>query len=53
MNEKIRPKGKWIKKSDWSHVCSLCGCDMMDEYNYCPDCGAEMEQADERIGIEK
>ena len=44
MNEKIRPKGKWIKKSDLSYVCSLCGCDMMDEYNYCPDCGAEMEK---------
>lgn len=50
-------KGKWIHDgydfphgNDWIH-CSICGKKGInvpaDLTNFCPNCGAEMEQADE------
>lgn len=27
----------------WRYRCSECGFEVMNEYNYCPDCGARME----------
>ena len=40
--------GKWINtaptyRSD-NIVCDLCGFDSIAEYNYCPNCGAKMEE---------
>ena len=48
-----RKRGKWIvyKAPDKQHCglmkCPFCGEDMIaeaDEYNYCPNCGAQMER---------
>lgn len=39
-----RPHGKWIKLRDYDFKCSLCGLSIMDEYNYCPECGADMRE---------
>lgn len=49
-----RPKGKWIEHEEWFMCfceCSVCGAafPLIDEtpadnlYNYCPNCGSEME----------
>lgn len=42
-----RKKGKWIKLRDRYdepyEVCSLCNCSGIGVFNYCPNCGAEME----------
>lgn len=49
---KIRPKGHWIMTHDYftgayesiDYVeCSCCHTDSLEEGNYCPNCGAEME----------
>lgn len=49
------PKGKWIEEdlhsnwSDWTlYFCSECGRQFKDleERNYCPNCGARMEESD-------
>lgn len=42
--------GKWIDKScgiegAWNH-CSVCGERAIDLYDYCPNCGAKMEEDD-------
>lgn len=48
----IRPKGHWIETNDYftgayesiDYVeCSCCHADSLEEGNYCPNCGAEME----------
>lgn len=44
-------KGKWIYPSQDSEIinkeffsdCSVCGFSSMNEYKYCPNCGAKME----------
>ena len=47
--EDLRPKGKWIEKPyllGTSRFCSLCGENYgmpHGIYNYCPNCGADME----------
>lgn len=40
-----RKKGKWVPFSPKSHLysCSLCGQWADRHWNYCPDCGARME----------
>lgn len=37
-----RPQGEWIKLRDYDFKCSLCGFSIMDKYNFCPECGADM-----------
>ena len=37
---------KWIK-TNGGYKCPFCGNEMMDEWNYCPECGEKLEQADE------
>lgn len=41
-----RKKGKWIDYpiADGCLQCSVCGILRFGESNYCPNCGAEMEQ---------
>lgn len=41
-NRYARPQGEWIKLRDYDFKCSLCGFSIMDKYNFCPECGAEM-----------
>jgi len=49
-------KGHWIMTSDYLTTaygsvdyvkCSCCGEDSLEEGNYCPNCGAEMEEVEE------
>ena len=53
--DELRPKGKWIGDTDYesfqgsyeAYKCSNCGYslhwrDYSNEYNYCPNCGAQM-----------
>lgn len=51
-----RPKGKWIKTNDYvtcaygciDYVkCSCCKNDSLEEGDYCPNCGADMREADD------
>lgn len=44
---KERPQGEWIKLRDYDFKCSLCGLSMMDKYNFCPECGADMRGEEE------
>ena len=47
----VRPvvRGKWVKNG-WSIRCSVCGYDMpFATRNFCPNCGAMMEEADETV----
>ena len=46
-----RKTGKWRENGEpnaygkfelWYYVCSLCGAVGIQEYNYCPNCGARM-----------
>ena len=47
-------KGKWISPSqnpefankDFFNDCSVCGFTTMDKTDFCPHCGAEMEEQD-------
>lgn len=44
-------KGRWIDKSGgienaWNY-CSVCGEQAIDLYDYCPNCGAHMEGAED------
>ena len=43
-----RKTGRWIDKSDGliegaCNYCSVCGEQAIDLYDYCPNCGAKME----------
>ena len=46
--ESLRPHGKWVDSSFYHdrplcYDCSNCGFKLMYEPNYCPNCGAKME----------
>ena len=58
-----RKKGKWIKWDfktfgafgDWEYKCSNCEKVYGGEYNFCPNCGADMrggadENASQKVG---
>lgn len=34
--------GEWLDKGSLSCRCSNCGCKSDKEYDYCPNCGADM-----------
>ena len=35
--------GRWIKRKRWTRcVCSACSMESVNEYPYCPNCGAKM-----------
>ena len=45
--------GKWIERGEpnaqgqyeaWYYYCSLCGQVGIKQYNYCPNCGADMKE---------
>ena len=36
--------GRWYDKGSLSCRCSCCGCKSNKEYNYCPNCGAKMDE---------
>ena len=42
------PQGKWIDHCYQNFRCSICGYIIadsdVDEYNYCPNCGAQMQK---------
>ena len=41
----LRLKGEWIDAGQYPYdKCSLCGCevDSYDDWNFCPNCGADM-----------
>ena len=49
-HESLRPRAHWIRKrskfpgGELTVVeCSLCGCQQWNETNFCPICGAKME----------
>lgn len=48
-----RKKGNWIvKEEDWRKQlewdeCSECGFATTKQYNFCPNCGADMRMSDE------
>lgn len=49
-----RPHGEWIEKP-WGVVCSRCKAQALHTPNgnqsrsdYCPDCGADMKEGDEK-----
>lgn len=41
-----RPKGKWIEieidAGEFIYKCTKCGMRVINPYNYCPNCGADM-----------
>ena len=46
-----RPKGEWIStnppgKSD-NIVCTVCGYNSIADFNFCPNCGADMREVSE------
>lgn len=42
-----RPRGEWIKATESTCKCSLCNGIMYVESNYCPFCGAKMDERSE------
>jgi hypothetical protein len=48
--ESLRPKAKWKLHDNGNGTCSRCGrtsvavWDFDNQLNYCPDCGAKMEE---------
>ena len=52
--ESLRPRAHWIHKQAKLpggvlpiEECSLCGCQAWQKTNFCPHCGAKMEDTDE------
>ena len=52
--EEIRPHGEWIYHKEWeldgecAFECSKCGMGTDVDYNFCPNCGADMRKEGER-----
>lgn len=46
----VRPavRGRWDKDTPFGYKCSLCGCIMPGETNFCPKCGADMRGGSEQ-----
>ena len=51
-----RKHGKWVEHGEpnahgkyevWYYDCSLCGQVGIQQYNFCPNCGAQMESGGE------
>lgn len=55
--ESLRPKGRWTenRRKEFSvaiggdvcwftYTCSECGGETMNDYQYCPNCGADMRE---------
>ena len=58
LNKKLseeRPEGEWIKwnfktfgaMGDWEYKCSNCEKVYGGQYNFCPNCGAQMKESAE------
>ena len=49
--ESLRPHGKWVKDQfSYRYLCTNCKMTLpewLGVFNYCPGCGAKMEDADE------
>ena len=47
--------GRWISKNhhgyEWVFVCSNCGYPFNDRSNYCPNCGAKMNESEDKNEI--
>lgn len=47
---KKRPRGEWIYHAEWysdgecAFECSKCGMGVDIDYNFCPNCGADMRK---------
>lgn len=39
-----RKRGEWIYKSMKGQFCSVCDMQSVWKYNYCPNCGARMDE---------
>lgn len=57
LREQKRPRGEWIEDlASFGYVdleCSVCGClcecvECGKQYNFCPNCGADMREGDEK-----
>lgn len=54
--EPERPQGEWIKWNfktfgafgDWEYRCSKCEKVYGGEYNFCPNCGADMRKGNKK-----
>lgn len=44
----VREPGRWIALPEprmmWKYRCDQCGCPQDYKHNYCPNCGAKMEE---------
>ena len=43
-NAKEQKKAKWSEKGVYDFACTNCDCHVKEPLNYCPNCGAEMEE---------
>lgn len=41
-----KKRGEWFDVGSMSCRCSNCGCKANKEYSFCPNCGADMRNAD-------
>ena len=52
LEEEPRPHGEWIYHKEWevdgecAFECSKCGMGTDVDYNFCPNCGADMRKGD-------
>lgn len=51
-----RPRGKWekismdkyVQHANYYYKCSECGKDIIGEHNFCPNCGADMRESEDK-----